>query len=94
MHTRAVAVRPACPAAEHAGAAWAGVRFHRVSECCVVELLHVAEYFGDGDAPVLVEVQDVVAGAVVRWSDVAIDERAPHVALRREMERAFAKGAK
>ncbi|MCB1540867.1 MAG: Gfo/Idh/MocA family oxidoreductase [Rhodoblastus sp.] len=34
--------------------------------------------------------RDVAEGAVVRWADVAIDERAPHVAIRREMERAFA----
>jgi predicted homoserine dehydrogenase-like protein len=36
---------------------------------------------------------DVPDGAVVRWSDVAIDEAASHVAFRREMERAFG-GAK
>ena len=34
--------------------------------------------------------RDVAEGAVVRWSDVTIDERTQHVALRREMERAFA----
>ena len=34
--------------------------------------------------------RDVAEGAVVRWSDVTIDERTQHVALRRELERAFA----
>ncbi|MCB1536610.1 MAG: Gfo/Idh/MocA family oxidoreductase [Rhodoblastus sp.] len=34
-------------------------------------------------------VRDVPDGAVVRWADVAIDEGAQHVAIRREMERAF-----
>jgi predicted homoserine dehydrogenase-like protein len=38
-------------------------------------------------------VRDVPEGAVVKWSDVEIDERAQHVAIRREMERAFAGGS-
>ncbi len=33
---------------------------------------------------------DVPAGQAVRWSDVAVDERAAAVQFRREMERAFA----
>ncbi len=33
--------------------------------------------------------RDIADGEVVRWSDVAIDESAQHVAVRREMERAF-----
>ena len=35
--------------------------------------------------------RDVGEGAVVRWSDVEIDQTMQHVALRREMERAFAR---
>lgn len=35
-------------------------------------------------------VRDVAPDAIVRWSDVAIDEKIGHVAFRRQMERAFA----
>ena len=39
-------------------------------------------------------VRDVAAGAVVRWGDVAADESAEAVRIRREMEREAVKATK